>query len=390
MKNFNKSLPLIPVIIFLMQILLYLPETCNAEAITGQAVIIGGNIDKAKIMARNDAMRTYAERQIGAYVNSRTEVVLGMVVGDKISVEAQGYVKVKKILKEWQSGDIYSVTLDLEADSKPIEIAVTEIRDQLKMLPDSSTRKGVQIAVSGTDSSNVKEMQRINYYTQLKMQAGMEETGFNVVVNDEIRSYMATHTDMSDYNTSAEVRRIARNNRGAEDALLRGTLKTVNLRRENGYFIAVVNASFELVGLTDNRVNSFSEYFTAVSSTSLEAENKAFNLAAKEAIENLGKKALELIGESSFRNGIQTTLIFSGIQNRNVDESKILAGLEAANCQVINSSFTSTGDYKVFIKSTAYPSLHELRLAVLQNINGLTTNNEREYELGAQKLYFTF
>ena len=367
-----------------------LSEICEAEAVTGQAAIIGGNIDKAKIMARYDAMRTYAEKEIGVYINSSTEVELAMVVSDKISVETQGYVKVKKVLKEWKTGDIYFVTLDLEANAKPIEIAIGEVREQLRMLPDSSTRKGVQIAVSGTDKSNEKEMRRINYYTQMKMQTEMEETGFNIIVNDDIRDYMVTHHDMSDYATSAEVRRIARNNRGAEDALLRGTLQTVNVRKEGNSFIATVNASFELVGLTDNRVNSFSDYFTAVANTKLEAENKAINLAAKEATEILGKKALEMISESEFRSGLQITAVFSGIYNRNVDESKILAGLEAANCQVINSSFTSTGDYKVFIKSTAYASIHDMRIAILQNISGLTTANDRENDLGAQKLYFTF
>lgn len=367
-----------------------LSEICEAEAVTGQAAIIGGNIDKAKIMARYDAMRTYAEKEIGVYINSSTEVELAMVVSDKISVETQGYVKVKKVLKEWKTGDIYFVTLDLEANAKPIEIAIGEVREQLRMLPDSSTRKGVQIAVSGTDKSNEKEMRRINYYTQMKMQTEMEETGFNIIVNDDIRDYMVTHHDMSDYATSAEVRRIARNNRGAEDALLRGTLQTVNVRKEGNSFIATVNASFELVGLTDNRVNSFSDYFTAVANTKLEAENKAINLAAKEATEILGKKALEMISESEFRNGLQITAVFSGIYNRNADESKILVGLEAANCQVINSSFTSTGDYKVFIKSTAYASIHDMRIAILQNISGLTTANDRENDLGAQKLYFTF
>ena len=378
------------ILVTLILNLISLSEICEAEAVTGQAAIIGGNIDKAKIMARYDAMRTYAEKEIGVYINSSTEVELAMVVSDKISVETQGYVKVKKVLKEWKTGDIYFVTLDLEANAKPIEIAIGEVREQLRMLPDSSTRKGVQIAVSGTDKSNEKEMRRINYYTQMKMQTEMEETGFNIIVNDDIRDYMVTHHDMSDYATSAEVRRIARNNRGAEDALLRGTLQTVNVRKEGNSFIATVNASFELVGLTDNRVNSFSDYFTAVANTQLEAENKAINLAAKEATEILGKKALEMISESEFRNGLQITAVFSGIYNRNADESKILAGLEAANCQVINSSFTSTGDYKVFIKSTAYTSIHDMRIAILQNISGLTTANDRENDLGAQKLYFTF
>ncbi|MBR1728953.1 MAG: flagellar assembly protein T N-terminal domain-containing protein [Selenomonadaceae bacterium] len=389
MKNLMKIFFYTLIVMALTLNLIIVDNICEAEAVTGQAAIVSGNIDNAKLMARYDAMRAYAEKEIGVYVNSSTEVELNMVVSDKISLETQGYVKVKKILKEWRKGDIYFVTFDLEATAKPISIAVEEVRDQLRMLPDSSTRKGIQVAVSGVGNTSAN-MQRINHYTQMKLQAGMEETGFNIFVNDEIRAYMSRHPDMSDYATSVEVRRIARNNRGAEDALLRGTLQTVNIRQENGYFIATVNASFELVGLNDNRVNSFSDYFTAVGNTSLEAENKALNLATKEATENLGKKAIEMINNSDFKNGIQATIVFSGIRNRNADEDRILTGLENANCQVINSSFTSTGEYKLVVKSTAYSSLHELRRAILRNISGLTTANDRENDLGAQKLFFTF
>ena len=66
---------------------------CFAEVVTGSAVIVNGNVNAAREAARQDAMRSYAERQVGVYVDSHTEVSLNMLISDRIVTDSRGYVK---------------------------------------------------------------------------------------------------------------------------------------------------------------------------------------------------------------------------------------------------------------------------------------------------------
>ena len=368
-----------------------LPAVSSAEIVTGQAAIIGGDVEKAREMARQDAMRTYAEQQVGVFVDSRTEVSLGMVISDRITTESRGYVQIKRVVTEKAEGDLFTVQLDLAADTARIETDINDVRRSIDMM--TETDKGLQIAVSGRGvGGNVANLDSINYYVLTKMQSEMEDVGFTVKLNDDVRRYMSAHHDMADFNASAEVRAIARQTRGAEDALLRGTLDTVDIQRSGKAYVAAVNASFELVGLDDNRVSSFSDYFTAVGATSSDAENKAKVLAAKAATEKLGQKFLRMI-QTKYRGGtkqLETTIFFGNIYNRNAQEDYILKGLAAAKCRVVNSSFDGSGFYRVVITTSAYQSIHELRQAIRANIPGLTTLDDNAADLGATKLRFTF
>lgn len=367
------------------------PAICSAEIVTGQAVIVQGDVDSARRMAREDAMRNYVERKVGVYIDSRTEVNMGMVVSDRIVSQSTGYVQLKDVKREWQQGEIYMVELDLEADQGTIQTAVADVRKRMQMQLDGTTRTALQVAVSGKDENgrNV-DLSRLNLYMQAKLE---DISGFRVFVNDQVRVYMATHGNMGNMAESAEVRRLARVTRqGDEDSLLRGTLSTVNVRNSKGSYVATVNASFELVGLDDNMTSSFSDYFTAAGSSPLEAVNKANDIAVRRAAEKLGQKALEVIQRTQ-RGGVQqlqATAVFKGISNRAVQEQLIVRGITAANCRIVRSSFNSYGEYKVFLKSSSYDSLHSLRMAIMQNIAGISSGNDNEAALGSTVLYFTF
>ena len=84
---------------------------------------------------------------------------------------------------------------------------------------------------------------------------------------DAVLKYMGQNQGIPDTDMTVAVRQIARKNRGThENALLRGTLTTKDVRKDGNSYIATVHASFELIGLDDDTSNSFDGYFTAAAS----------------------------------------------------------------------------------------------------------------------------
>ena len=358
---------------------------CSAEVVTGYAAITNGNIETAREQARNNAMRAFVEQQVGVQINSQMDVSMGMVVRDKISKESNGYVKLNRVIDEYEEGGIFVSKIDVTASDTLIRIDLRDVKRSLEMLSENSNYSGVAVAVSGRDENGrVEDMARINYYVQDKIQ----EAGFRTVVNDTVRSYMDRTTDFSNLSVGAEIRRLARTNREAEEnALVRGTLNTVDVHSVGSRYVATVNASFELVALDSNYSASFSDYFSAVGRDRFDAIANAEEIAARTASENLGRKALEY-EQSKIARGIKTTIVITGISNTDPRAEDILQSLEGLRCKIGRSSFNSRGEFVIAV-SAPYTSLEDLRREILRSIPSLHRgiDNETSY---SEKLYFSF
>ena len=358
---------------------------CSAEVVTGYAAITNGNIETAREQARNNAMRAFVEQEIGVQINSQMDVSMGMVIRDKISKESNGYVKLNRVINEYEEGGIFVSKIDVTASDTLIRIDLRDVKRSLEMLSENSNYSGVAVAVSGRDENGrVEDMARINYYVQDKIQ----EAGFKTVVNVTVRSYMDRTTDFSNLNVGAEIRRLARTNREAEEnALVRGTLNTVDVHSVGSRYVATVNASFELVALDSNYSASFSDYFSAVGRDRFDAIANAEEIAARTTSENLGRKALEY-EQSKIARGIKTTIVITGISNTDPRAEDILQSLEGLRCKIGRSSFNSRGEFVIAV-SAPYTSLEDLRREILRSIPSLHRgiDNETSY---SEKLYFSF
>ena len=362
---------------------------CSAEVVEGQAAIIDGNIDKARFAARQDAMRNFVESKVGVHVSSHTQVDMGQVVADRILTNSNGYVQIKRVVKEEQQGGVYTVQLDLDASSQMFQTAAADLEGRLQQLEESSSRSGVSVAVSGRDEYGRPEaVELANNYVRSKM----EDKGFRTVTNDAVLQYMSAHGDLSDPSTAVEIRKIARENRESENSLLRGTLSTTSVKVFGKYTEAMVNASFELIGLDNNMSNSFSAYVTAVGRNAAEAKKKAMDEAARQAVEALGQKALKT-DQLENRGGvhhIKTSVVFQGITDRAGQSKQILAGLGSMNCRVIRYVFAPNGEFRVFLDAAGYETTADLTSEIQAHIQGLNPGVGSDTAVGSQEIYLSY
>lgn len=364
-----------------------------ADIVEGQAAIVGGDVSRAREDARSDAMRTYVEDMIGVNVESTSEVVSNMLVSDYVMTHSDGYVQVKRVVSERQAGDVYIVRLELEASDRKLRVAAMDLKGQLQAMSPETSRSGIQVAIIGVDAQRQPhDLARINQYLQAKLQ----QAGFRTVINDEVLLYLSDAWRSGAYKDklrlNVELRRICRNTRTEEAALVRGELSTAKLERTDQGWRALVNASFEMIGLESNEVDTFAEYFEAFGRSADDAERKALDAATRKAADTLGALALETV-QDEYRGGtknINVTARFSGITDRAGQRQAIVAGLKDAGCRVIRSAFTSDGKFQVFLTTTRYHNQQDLMDAILAKIPGLQQGNTNENELGASKLDFFF
>ena len=360
----------------------------HAEIAEGMAAIINGDVEKAKFNARQDAMRNFVESKIGVQVTSETEIAMNMLVSDKILTKSDGYVQVKKVVKEWQSEGIFYIQLDLTADVKKIEVAAEDLKTSLQNIDENSDRYGVQVVVSGRDENNNPKPITVlrNYVMQ-----SLESVGFVTSSNDEVLHYLDNATDLNDPKVNAEVRRLAKGQaRESENSILRGTLSTKAVKKVGGSYQAVVLASFELIGLDDSRTNTFADYVSAVAKDESSAVLKAEREATQKAVEVLAKKALETVQDEN-RGGvrhIKLTAIFNNIIDRKLQDDKIMQGLSAANCRVIRRSYANDGSLRIFFETTTYRNFAEIEAALKKFIPELESDGGNDESYGSTRLYF--
>ena len=345
----------------------------QAEIVTGQAYIENGNLEKANTDARKDAMRTFIESKLGVKVSSTTEVVNSMLVRDSIVTQSDGYVLIKKVIDEKQNGNIYTVSLDLEANTKLIQSAAADLPSRLQALDSDSSRSGINVAIIDEDSRNTALWN--DYFTGI-----LKQEGFRAEVNDPVVLYLGQHLGQTDDLTlNTEIRRIGRTgDRMDANAIIRGRISLAQPAEKlaPGSYKAIAQINCELIGYDSNTVDVSSGYYTYVASTAAEAERKAKETALRSAAEELGKQAL-LTNQQEYRGGVhnlKTTLVFHHLTNKAVQRNQIIAGLRNVNCRVIRSAFTGPDTFQVFVSATDYNNLEELKEAILSHFSAQFPN----------------
>ena len=250
--------------IFAAAAILFQSPAAEAEIYRGMAAIVNGDINKAQREAREDAMRACVEEKLGARVSSRTEVSMGMVVSDKIMVNADGYVRPKGAPKFSESGGVVICEIDIEANSQRIVAEYDDVKSQIEnaVNADTTGRSHIVVAVSGRDENGFLQNDANTNDITNYVRDSMVTQGFTAHAPDEI-VYAIAGKDFDKPVERAEARREVRNAMSEVNGILRGSLSTIKVQKNGGAWTATVKATFELVGIVSSEVNSFTDYFTA-------------------------------------------------------------------------------------------------------------------------------
>lgn len=174
--------------------------------VTGMAYIENGNLVKARETARREAMRAFVEERIGVKVNAQSEMENFLLVRDRIVSKSEGFVVVKKVVSESNDGTYYTIVLDLEAGTKPIEVAQADVKAMLAALDRNSSRGSMDIAI--TDDSA-----QATWDWSSQMVACLKEAGFGRIKrNDHILSFLGSgaNLQLNKLQLYPELRRIGR------------------------------------------------------------------------------------------------------------------------------------------------------------------------------------
>lgn len=345
------------------------PGVVFAEIVTGQAYIENGNISKASANARKNAMRSYVEEKLGVQVKSTTEVVNNMLVRDSIVAWANGYLLVKKVVSERILGEIYQVTLELEASNDLINSMTKDVAAQLLAIDEDSSRNGVHVAIVDEDIKNTVLWN--SYFTGMLKQAG-----FRAEINDDVVLYLSQNiNNFNDLKMNTEIRRIGRTgDRGTANAVIRGRVglarKTEKIAERSYKAVAQVNC--ELIGYDNNSIDVAAGYYYYVADNAELAEQMAKEVALRTAAEQLSSQALKT-HQLEYRGGvhnIKVTLCFRGLSNKAAQRDLIAGALAEANCRVIRSGFLPDNTLQIFVHADDYNNVEELKEAVLRQLRG--------------------
>lgn len=370
-------------------------NTAEAAIVRGSAAIVNGDLAKARKEAREDAMRSCIEQEVGTHVTSTTEMSMNMVVSDRVMSQADGYVTAKGQPKEWQANGIYFVEMDLTASAQRIAVAVDDVKSQLQnaLNADTTGRTHVVVAVSGRDEQGKLQNTNMTNIISTYVAQTLSMQGFTTHDTDAVAAYIARQ-DFDDPIARAEARKHVRNEMPDVNSILRGSLSTVKCENVAGSWVATVSAAFQLVGITSSETNSFSEYFTAVDASREMAIKKAQERATQKAIAHIGQRAAETM-QGETRGGVQHLKIaihVSGITDRNGQGMQVIAGLKQAGCRIIRSLYAKNDPttLRVFVDASSVTSLDELKEKIHAQLPRLEDGDDDTDAAGAQKLYFRY
>ena len=375
--------------IFLLTVLfLAATSTAQAAVVTGYAPIINGNVDVARRAARNFAMRSAVEEIVGVKIQSTVEVANLMLVKDEIVAKSEGYVTINRVISEEVRGEIFYTTLDVTASAEKIRAFAGDLRSQLEAnVNDSNSRGGIMVAVVRKNSDGTCSYDpTIGDYINAKLKF----IGLKPYVNDNVSSYIALHADDPDVRVRA--RAVAKDNREAENALLRGVTGVESVRRVGGLYEAVVNVSFELIGLDSSEVDVFTKSVRGVGVDKISAVENATETAAREAIDSLARQALETV-QDEMRGGsvnIKATVIVDGVTDYAAQFPMIQSAFDQTNCTVIRMTRPRANRLAFFVSAVDYATLNDLQNALLNSIPYIQPGVTPSGELGATKIYLTF
>lgn len=359
----------------------------EAVVVKGFAPIVNGDIDGAKKEARKQAMRDAVEAVAGVKVTSTTEVANFMVVKDEIVLKSDGYITINRVISEEVRGDIFFVELDVNASTERIRQFAQDLKAQLDAnVNDSNSRGGIMTAVIEKNRGAYSYSPEFGDYLNAKLKL----VGFSAVTNDNVVDYLIYHASDPDVRLKARAR--AKETRESENALLRGVLDVESVKKSGGVYEAVVNASFELIGLDSSEVDVYSKYVKGVAATESEAIFNAKENATREAMESLAKQALETV-QNETRGGyinIKTSVVIGNVTNYQAQYPLIKAGLDSAHCKIIRMTRPNATTLAFFVSTDSYSNIGELQEALLSSISGIQPGINPSGELGATKIHLSF
>lgn len=371
-------------------------SVAEAKIYQGMAAI-EGDINKAKRVAREDAMRNCIEEILGARVNSSTEVSMGMVVSDRIMVNADGYVKINGTPKFTEKGDILICEIDLEASSQRIAQEGDNIKSQIQnaMNADTTGRSNIVVVVSGRDESGMLFNNGNTSTITMYLEDVMAMQGFTTHAPDEIANYLKNQ-DFDDPVVRAEARKNVRNEMPQANGILRGSLSTVKVQKSGSNYIAMVKATFQLVGIVNSETNSFVEYFTAADTDRELAIFKAQKAASQKVSAEIAKRAVETM-QGETRGGVQHTKVtieIAGIVDRATQGEKVLAAIRNASCNIIRSFYDKKDPttLKVFVDATNAGSLDDIKANIKAQLPAgqITDGDEDTDRMGSARIYLRY
>lgn len=356
---------------------LLFPFSACAQVVTGYSFIENGDLYRAAQRAKQEAMRQLVENQLGVKVTSSSVVDKNVLVRDNIMTRADGYVLVKRIIKEGQQGQLYFMTLDLEVNEQKMAVAARDIPAQLEMLDDDSSRSGINVALVhlNGDTSFIN-----NYFTGC-----LNNMGFRAEANDDVIAYLrAAGNNASD----AEVRRRGRlGDRFASNAIIRGNVQIVRQPAfvGNGLYRAVVQVNCQLVGYDSNAVNTYAAYHDGLGQDSLEAVQRAMEAGLQACAQELGRQTVRTVQEEN-RGGVRnvkTTLVFTG--QAAMYENHLRQALIDNQIRIVRSAVRPDG-YYFFVHSQAYSNIEELKEALKAALPGLIREGMENQGMGSSKV----
>ncbi len=344
------------------------PPVLARESI-GYAYIESNNIAAAREGAKRDAMRNFVEQEVGVNVRSQSEMLNNMLIRDEVVTNAQGYIHVKRVVREGPENGVYVVVLDLEHGEKPFPLKPEDFFN----LSENSSRYGLDLAIISADRDQSKTDRYINFLAQC-----LNKAGFATSINDEALQYLKNNAFLGDLQLNAGVRQAALPERGEAMAIVRGSVGIARAPQliSGRLYRTIAEVSCQIIGYENNSVDAVALYADAVAKTKEESERKAVETVLSNAVKELSESAARTVqretrGSTGMGMTIKTVLIFENLVDKVHEPDAIETAIRNCNCRIIRRNLATNGNYQVFV---AYEPLG------LQNSNDVADMVRRELQ----------
>ena len=96
------------------------PEVVSREA-SGEAAIVGGNVDRAAREAKEAALREAVEQVAGVLISAQTISANSQLISDQVFSHSAGYVRSYQVLSQTQDKGVVKVTVRAEVGTKELD-----------------------------------------------------------------------------------------------------------------------------------------------------------------------------------------------------------------------------------------------------------------------------
>jgi Flagellar assembly protein T, N-terminal domain len=97
-----------------------LPEVVTREA-SGEAAIVGGNVDRAAREAKEAALREAVEQVAGVMISAQTLSANSQLISDQVFSHSAGYVRTYQVLSQTQDKGVVKVAVRAEVGTKELD-----------------------------------------------------------------------------------------------------------------------------------------------------------------------------------------------------------------------------------------------------------------------------